>query len=100
MKRRNGHGKTLAVPDVPVNGHTDGEPPDGWQPPASPDEPMRELPARGELAGESTDPLTLYLRDVRRTELFTPEQEHECAVRARARAQSGPGPSTPCRPRR
>lgn len=84
MKRRNGHGKTLAVPDAPVNGPTDGGPPDGWQAQAAADEPVRELPAHGELAGESTDTLTLYLRDVRRTELFTPEQEHECAVRARA----------------
>lgn len=43
--------------------------------------------ARGnlpDLAGESSDTLTLYLRDVRRTELFTAEQEYEAAVRARA----------------
>ena len=37
-----------------------------------------------DLAGESSDTLTLYLRDVRRTELFTPEQEFEAATRARA----------------
>jgi len=41
-----------------------------------------DLPA--ELAGESGDSLTLYLRDVRRTTLFTPEQEFETATRARA----------------
>jgi RNA polymerase nonessential primary-like sigma factor len=37
-----------------------------------------------DLAGESTDTLTLYLRDVRRTELFTPQEEFETATRARA----------------
>lgn len=37
-----------------------------------------------ELAGEAGDALTAYLRNVRRTELFTPEQEYETAVRARA----------------
>jgi len=37
-----------------------------------------------ELAGETGDALTAYLRNVRRTELFTPEQEYETAVRARA----------------
>ncbi|CAA9437163.1 MAG: RNA polymerase sigma factor RpoS [uncultured Ramlibacter sp.] len=42
----------------------------------------REIAA--DLAGESSDTLTLYLRDVRRTELFTPEQEFEVATRARA----------------
>lgn len=36
------------------------------------------------LAGESTDTLTLYLRDIRRTELFTAEEEYETAMRARA----------------
>ena len=37
-----------------------------------------------ELTAESGDALTAYLRNVRRTELFTPEQEYETAVRARA----------------
>ncbi|MES2480618.1 MAG: sigma-70 family RNA polymerase sigma factor [Pseudomonadota bacterium] len=37
-----------------------------------------------DLFGESNDTLTLYLRDIRRTELFTAEQEHETACRARA----------------
>jgi RNA polymerase nonessential primary-like sigma factor len=46
-------------------------------------EPLaREIPA--EMAGESSDTLTLYLREVRRTELFTAEQEFETATRARA----------------
>jgi RNA polymerase nonessential primary-like sigma factor len=37
-----------------------------------------------EISGESSDTLTLYLREVRRTELFTPEQEFETATLARA----------------
>jgi len=37
-----------------------------------------------ELAGESSDTLTLYLREVRRTDLFTPEQEFATATKARA----------------
>jgi RNA polymerase nonessential primary-like sigma factor len=37
-----------------------------------------------ELAGESGDALTNYLRNVRRTELFTAQQEFDMAVRARA----------------
>ncbi|HUR87875.1 MAG TPA: RNA polymerase sigma factor RpoS [Ramlibacter sp.] len=37
-----------------------------------------------EVGGESSDTLTLYLRDVRRTELFTAQQEFETASRARA----------------
>ena len=36
------------------------------------------------MADESADALSLYLRGVRRTELFTPEQEFETATRARA----------------
>ncbi|MEO7549321.1 MAG: RNA polymerase sigma factor RpoS [Ramlibacter sp.] len=37
-----------------------------------------------ELTGESSDTLSLYLRDIRRTELFTPQEEFEVATRARA----------------
>jgi RNA polymerase nonessential primary-like sigma factor len=37
-----------------------------------------------EVLGESSDTLTLYLREVRRTELFTAEQEFATATRARA----------------
>jgi RNA polymerase nonessential primary-like sigma factor len=44
--------------------------------------PPREIAA--DLSGESTDTLTLYLRDVRRTHLFTPQEEFETATRARA----------------
>ncbi|HZN46678.1 MAG TPA: RNA polymerase sigma factor RpoS [Ramlibacter sp.] len=47
-----------------------------------PDVPLREVPA--DLSGESTDTLTLYLRDVRRTTLFTAEEEFQTATRARA----------------
>jgi RNA polymerase nonessential primary-like sigma factor len=36
-----------------------------------------------DIAGESSDTLTLYLRDVRRTELFTAEEEYATAVLAR-----------------
>jgi RNA polymerase nonessential primary-like sigma factor len=43
---------------------------------------MRELSA--DLSGESSDTLTLYLRDVRRTTLFTAEEEFDTATRARA----------------
>ena len=37
-----------------------------------------------DMGEEGGDALTAYLRHVRRTELFTPEQEYETAVRARA----------------
>jgi RNA polymerase nonessential primary-like sigma factor len=47
----------------------------------APDVPVREIVA---AAGDSSDTLTLYLRDVRRTELFTPQQEFDTATRARA----------------
>ena len=50
-------------------------------------EPAADLPLKHnatEIAGESSDTLTLYLRDVRRTELFTAEQEYDTAVKARA----------------
>lgn len=44
-----------------------------------------EALAREARAGdESADSLALYLRGVRRTDLFTPEEEFACATRARA----------------
>ncbi len=51
-----------------------------------PDAPAaREPEAAGVAADlESGDALTSYLRNVRRTELFTPEEEYATAVRARA----------------
>ena len=82
MKRRNGHGSP-----TPAGARQDADPP-GTDEPAGPaaDPPpeaaLREIPA--DLSGESSDTLTLYLRDVRRTTLFTAEEEYATAVRARA----------------
>ena len=42
------------------------------------------LERQADLAGESSDTLTIYLRDIRRTELFTAQEEYETAVRTRA----------------
>ena len=56
--------------------------------PATAIEPGAGEDSRGdvptEFPGESGDALTLYLRDVRRTELFSPAEEFEIATRARA----------------
>lgn len=82
MKRRNGHGTTTprgAGPDAD-NAPTDESGLPSADP--APETPTRDLPA--DLSGESSDTLTLYLRDVRRTTLFTPEEEFETATRARA----------------
>ena len=83
MKRRNGHEGTPtpggARPDAD-DAPTDEPPPVEAE--AVPDIPLREIPA--DLSGESSDTLTLYLRDVRRTTLFTAEEEFETATRARA----------------
>lgn len=52
-----------------------------------PVEPPSEEPVpldAEDVTGESGDTLTLYLREVRRTGLFTPEEEFETAMRARA----------------
>ncbi len=83
MKRRNGHGSPTpagARPDA------DDVPTDEPEMPAQvepiPEVQLRELPS--DLSGESSDTLTLYLRDVRRTTLFTAEEEYATAVRARA----------------
>jgi RNA polymerase nonessential primary-like sigma factor len=82
-RKRNGHGSSpdpgavgQGVPPLLVDGLAGGaaEPP--------PDIPIKAIVA--DLAGESTDTLTLYLREVRRTELFTPQEEFETATRARA----------------
>ena len=60
----------------------------GTKPPAEPDAPDQsgaELPKLPpEVAGESTDTLTIYLRDVRRTALFSASEELACAQLARA----------------
>ena len=70
MKKRNGHsGK--AVPDAHENENARVPVPRVLLPDddevAEPN--PREIPA--EIAGESSDTLTLYLREVRRTGLFT-----------------------------
>ena len=44
---------------------------------------LAELLKSTEAAGESGDALTVYLRNVRRTELFTAQEEFEFATRAR-----------------
>ena len=75
-RKRNGHGKS---PDPGALGQ--GVPPEVEASEPAPDVPVREIIA---AAGDSSDTLTLYLRDVRRTELFTPQQEFETATRARA----------------
>ncbi|WP_082522117.1 RNA polymerase sigma factor RpoS [Ramlibacter sp. Leaf400] len=80
MAKRNGKGTT---PDPGAMGQ--GVPPDPAEAPAEPEAVVpngREL--RTDVAGESSDTLTLYLRDVRRTELFTAEEEFAAATRARA----------------
>ncbi len=48
------------------------------------DRPFEELALSPDLSGESGDTLTVYLRNVRRTELFSAEEEFEFATRARA----------------
>jgi len=94
MKRRNGHGSPTPAGARPEADDVAADEPDAGaagiavegpepEPPvASEAQSLRQIPA--ELAGESTDTLTLYLRDVRRTTLFTPEEEYATAVRARA----------------
>lgn len=77
MKKRNGHGKT-AVPGALEAEGGDAGPVNG----RSSESVLKE--SFNDVAGESSDTLTLYLRDVRRTELFTAEEEFEVATRARA----------------
>ncbi|HTH79895.1 MAG TPA: sigma-70 family RNA polymerase sigma factor [Ramlibacter sp.] len=80
MARRNGNGQH-AIPGASQNaGGEVALSPAAEE--APPEAEVRQTPA--EFAGESSDTLTLYLRDVRRTELFTAEQEFETATRARA----------------
>jgi RNA polymerase nonessential primary-like sigma factor len=77
MSRRNGK-----AADPPAGaGESAPTPPEPGEPGEEKPNP-RDIPA--EVAGESSDTLTLYLREVRRTELFTPEEEFETATRARA----------------
>ncbi|MBE7369110.1 RNA polymerase sigma factor RpoS [Ramlibacter pallidus] len=81
MKRRNGHGNDPTP--AGARDTADGAPTDEPAAGAAAVEPaLRE--AAADLSGESSDTLTLYLRDVRRTSLFTAEEEYATAVRARA----------------
>lgn len=83
MKRRNGHG-TPAVQDTAEPAGAPQGAADEQQavPEEVPERQLREISQ--DVAGESSDTLTLYLREVRRTELFTPEEEFATASRARA----------------
>jgi RNA polymerase nonessential primary-like sigma factor len=81
MKRRNGHG-----PATPGGARQDAGSPLADEPEPVP-EPIPDLPLRelvADFSGESSDTLTLYLRDVRRTTLFTAEEELATATRARS----------------
>ena len=81
MKRRNGHGSP-----TPAGAREDADSPrtDESVPVADPPPESALRDATQDLSGESSDTLTLYLRDVRRTTLFTAEEEFETATRARA----------------
>jgi RNA polymerase nonessential primary-like sigma factor len=48
------------------------------------DMPFEELALSPDVSGEPGDTLSVYLRNVRRTELFTPQEEFDFATRARA----------------
>ena len=65
-------GSALSALEADVNGAE----------PAAGDVTRVDIPV--EFPGESSDALTMYLRDVRRTELFSPSEEFEIATRARA----------------
>jgi RNA polymerase nonessential primary-like sigma factor len=80
MKRR--IGSTHPTPEGASANADDAatDEPDAARPPA--EAQLRDIPAN--VYGESSDTLTLYLRDVRRTTLFTPEEEFAAATRARA----------------
>ena len=83
MKRHNGHARpapTSARMPVVVTLQPEGILPVVVE--EVPETQLREIPA--DVAGESSDTLTLYLREVRRTELFTAEEEFATATRARA----------------
>jgi RNA polymerase nonessential primary-like sigma factor len=83
MKRRNGHGSPTPAGARPDADHAPTDEPQ--EPPVeilASEVPLREPSA--DLSGESSDTLTLYLRDVRRTTLFTAQEEYATAVRARS----------------
>ncbi|MES2972094.1 MAG: RNA polymerase sigma factor RpoS [Pseudomonadota bacterium] len=95
MKKRNGH-SPQALPDAHdskgagqrTRGALAGALPESA---AEPDEgaiekAVKDLPKdlSAQFPGESSDTLTMYLRDVRRTQLFTPQEEFDTATLARA----------------
>jgi RNA polymerase nonessential primary-like sigma factor len=80
MPKRNGHARAPAADAIEDAGRVPRE--IRTLQDAETEPPPREIPP--EFVGESSDTLTLYLRDVRRTELFTASQEFETATRARA----------------
>jgi RNA polymerase nonessential primary-like sigma factor len=82
MKRRTGHGSAPPLDGREGHDGPEGAPPEGAAAAGAGEPQARELPA--DFSGESSDTLTLYLRDVRRTSLFTPQEEFETATRARA----------------
>ncbi len=83
MKKRNGSSKP-AVPGALESGGEAGHDADSAA--AEPDAATAPDPKgkQGETFGEPSDTLTIYLREVRRTTLFTVEQEFEAATLARA----------------
>ena len=78
MRRRNGKGQ---VPDPGAQGRS--MPAEGPTPADGQPLHPQALDIQPDVAGESSDTLTLYLREVRRTELFTAQEEYETARRAR-----------------
>jgi RNA polymerase nonessential primary-like sigma factor len=85
MRRRSGpaHATPPGARAGPASAPTDesgAEPPELAE--APPEAALKEIPV--DVAGESSDTLTLYLREVRRTTLFTAQEEFETATRARA----------------
>jgi RNA polymerase nonessential primary-like sigma factor len=85
VKQRDGHSRSAGPAanrdrdTKQTNGFAAREPASDEGDPA----PAREKRAL-DAGGESSDTLTLYLREVRRTDLFTPQQEFETATKARA----------------
>jgi RNA polymerase nonessential primary-like sigma factor len=82
MKRR-----SAPLPATPLGARADADPAPTDEPVAPPAEAATEAQLQDlsrDLSGESTDTLTLYLREVRRTALFTAQEEFEAATRARA----------------
>src|SRR5512133_3141490 len=84
MKKRNGDDKPAAAGASGSEADRAGMRHPGANADAEPAQDFNPRDISGEVAGESSDTLTLYLREVRRTELFTAEQEFETATRARA----------------